>query len=300
MISVIKSLIDYSSNFQFSRLSPNFSVGERKSPFLGSGNDFYQIREFDSERDDLRRVANIETADGRALVRESRILKRLDTIFLVDLSSSIWTGGLDKESGLSNKEWLLLWAFGSLGITVSGAQDRVGLVGFADNVIMDIFPKGGKGHVYHTLGEVNKFLQVKSGPGRKGDMNSALELVRRRYIKPSLIVLISDFINYENIHKSQLIRDIVARHNTAAIILDDLKSLPASGILGMKSVRMWDVESNKFKNVSLRKIRKAKNRIIKKRTILRKELVRLGVVSTVISRDNYNKSMAEFIEAMKY
>lgn len=260
-----------------SRLSSRIRLGEHRSLFFGPSNDFYDIQEYDPERDNSAMIIDYLSEDGIIYARRCIEPHEVKINFLVDLSSSV-------DAGFNLiKRRLLLEAIGFIGVTAARYQDPVGLVGFTDKAILNMRPRCGVNNFHYLLKNVYDFL-AKHDPEkesqRKTDFFAMLDFVRMTFDKPCFIPIISDFIGFEKVLFSPLLRYVASRHELIFIFLDDPSEFTSIGNVGY--VRMENVETGEQVTVSRNKLTQIEKEIRKKRKELRRELKRMGIYSVVL------------------
>ncbi|HUZ93155.1 MAG TPA: DUF58 domain-containing protein, partial [Candidatus Paceibacterota bacterium] len=187
----IASLAKIKGGIPVKNLSSRERVGEHKSVFRDQGMDFHQLREYDPDRDPVNRIAwNLSAQPGDDLwVREAIETKDTPTVLLADLSSSIDFG----MNGELSKRKLLLECTGILALSAAHVQDRVGLVGFTDKIVIDEPAKTGADHAYYLISRLCAFLEQVPARERRGtDLLAAFAHVRERYAGSILAIVLSD------------------------------------------------------------------------------------------------------------
>ena len=277
-------------------LSARLRFGEHKSDFRDQGYDFYQIREYDPERDSVSQIQwSSFDPDGTVYVREAKITKEFVVIVMADLSSS-----MAFSAGYPCKIRLLLETIGSIGLTCFHGQDPMGLIGFADNVIFDEPPRVGENNTYYLLEKLydyfeTMFKELSEGqPGRGTDFPEALDFFAKRYgNKRCFVVVVSDFIGCENLIDSPILQDITSQHEAVFLFLDDPNEFKIKSPWGF--LRTRDVESGKIGTVSLRRFQQSGRitRMFRKR--LREELGSAEVDSVVLEPGKIDR-LARFFQ----
>lgn len=274
--------------------------GEHSSRFKGQGPDFYQIVEYDPEEHSVDQIQwHLTDPDGTVYVREAKITKDFEIVVMADLSTSMMFS-LDYPSKLR----LLFETVGNIGLTCSHAQDPMGFIGFADNVIFDERPKVGQGSMYYLLGELYKFFEGiesdRRGPIGRGETNftKAFEFFASKYAnKHCCLIVISDFIGAEEFFKSQLLQDISHRHEIIFLFLDDPSEFNIARWSGrwfktaFGFLRTQNIETGGIVVVSLRKMLKIGQELRLKRKQARNNLRDMRIDSMVLE---YTKSGKQF------
>lgn len=298
---VLASLHYHKDGIPVERLTARIRLGEHRSCFFGPSYDFFDIQEYDPERDPPNMVLHsvVNPADESIIYSRKTIEPHdVQLIFLADLSSSI-----DAGYG-SAKRRLLLEAIGFIGLTAVRYQDVVGLAGFTDKVVLNLPAKSGKSNFHYLLQEVYDFLDRNSPDGknsepRKTDFYSALNYINRGLRRGCLIPIISDFVGFEEVVNTPLFREVAAKHELILIFLDDPQEFIGMGGVGF--VRVRDAETGKRFVVSRRKMRRLEKETREKRKKLRADLRRLGVHSVVLEQNgrHFGRLQRFFISRQK-
>ncbi len=285
---VLSALTHIRSGIPLERLTSRIRLGEHRSLFFGPSHNLYDIKEFDPESDPPNMIVEVpggdeDTVYARRCIEEHEVKIN----FLIDLSSSIYAG-ID-----FNKRKLLLEALGFIGVTGVRYSDPIGLIGFTNKIVLNLTPRCGANNFYYLLKVAYDFL-AEHDPNNKKILKSktdffvALDFVRRSFNKPCFIPVISDFVSFEKVVFSPLLRVVAAKHEMIFIFLDDpLEFLSAEGV---GQIRIEDIESEGQFVVSRRKLVKIEEDLRVKRKKLRKELKRMGIDSIVLEYDKKRRT----------
>ncbi len=203
--------------------------GDYQSPFRGRGMEFDESRLY-QPGDDIRNIDWLVTArTGKPHTKLFREERERPVFLWVDLGSSMFfaTRGKFKSVQASRLASLLAWSAVHHG-------DRVGGVIFGDSIHHELKPYRGKTGALKLINQLVNHPAWQDQAVQKRDRSAiGKALIRlRRVAKPgSLIFLLSDFRNFDEIAESQLIR--LARHNDVVMILvyDNLeRNLPPAGL----------------------------------------------------------------------
>ncbi|OGM98592.1 MAG: hypothetical protein A3C71_02780 [Candidatus Yanofskybacteria bacterium RIFCSPHIGHO2_02_FULL_43_15c] len=261
------------------RLSSRIRLGEHKSLFFGQG-DFFDIKEFDPDVDMPNMKIDLDGDEDTEYARRCIEAHETHVKFLVDLSQSIYAG-IDH-----NRRRMLLEAVGFIGLTAVRFMDPVGVIGFTDRVVLDMPDKTGRSNFYYYLKTVYDLLE-SNDPAKKKllpaktDFLAALDFIRRCCNKPCFIPVISDFVGFEKVVDSPLLRHVASRHELIFIFLDDpLEFLSARG---SGYVSLDDPESGKRVSVSRKDLPEIERDLRARRRYLRKkQLQRMGIDCVVL------------------
>ncbi|MEK9180451.1 MAG: DUF58 domain-containing protein [Patescibacteria group bacterium] len=292
---VVAAMRRIERGFPIKTLSRNRQLGENQSLAQGRGIDFYQYREYDPGTDSVEQIAwGVQAGFGdEVYVREARPTREFPLLILADTSSSLRFG----PELFPPKLRLLLEVAGTLGLTAAYQRDRVGLLAFADKVLIEERPRGGESNVYYLILQLCKFFEkfADAEKPRKTDLWQAVDYVRRNFPEPCLVAVLSDFVGCEAIADSPLLR---SPHEFIFFILEDeeeFSSLPQSGILHMS-----DMETGKRTDISLGKLRKLEAHLKEKQDDFRKRLQKNGVDSLVLNYGGHFEALAKFSEERRW
>ncbi|OGN08633.1 MAG: hypothetical protein A3J46_02945 [Candidatus Yanofskybacteria bacterium RIFCSPHIGHO2_02_FULL_41_11] len=272
--------------------------GDHSSRFKGQGPDFYQISEYDPEEHIIDQIQwHLTDPNDGVYVREAKITKDFVVVVMADLSTSMMFG-LDNPSKLR----LLFETIGNIGLTCSHAQDPMGLIGFAENVIFDERPKVGEDSIYYTLEKLYKFFEGIENDGRgplkrQGtNFTKALGFFSSRYVnKHCCLIVVSDFVGAEEFFTSQILRDVSSQHEVMFLFLDDPKEFNVTTWFGhwfkitFGYLRTTDMETERTKIILLRKMKEIGQEIRKSRKEMRNHLRDMGIDSMVLEYTTQGK-----------
>ncbi len=278
-------------------LSKRQIFGEHDSPKIGQGVDFYQIRGYDPERgDNVGSIVWSHSAKpgGVPMVRDYVRTKDFPVMLLADLSSSIDFGEkISRKRELLPKRKLLLECAGILGLTASRVQDRVGLIGFTDEAVVQEPAKGGSENIYHLILRLCEFLEnVPARERRRTDLFGALETLGREAAGTALVIVLSDFIGLENVDEQLLLRRIDPRKEYIFLILHDPKEFQAQSRFGY--VLMENRETGEKISVPARKLPAILREIEAGQSIFRDKLGKIGIDSAVLTYGEHFKQLSRF------
>lgn len=203
-------------------LSENIFSGEYHTAFKGRGMAFSEVRQYQFG-DDIRSIDWNVTArhiDSHVKIFEEE--RELSIIFLIDVSASNYFGGKTKT-----KQELALEILGVLLFSALANNDQFGVVLISDEIEKFIAPSKGKNHALHILKE---FLTLKP-KSKATNLKTALDYIRERIRKKSVVFVISDFIDDSNYLDS--LKWVAKKHDTVAVqIKDEIEQeLPNLGII---------------------------------------------------------------------
>jgi len=297
---IVSALTHIRGGIPAGRLSTRIRLAEHKSAFFGPSYDLFDIQEYDPERDPPNQIISSLVGEDEDVIYARKCVEHHEVriVFLVDLSSSI-------DAGVNfSKKRLLLESMGYIGVTGARYQDPIGMVGFTDKIVLNQPARCGVNNFYHLLGTLYGFL-AESDPSKKTysrrgtDFSAALEFLRRSFDKPCLVPMISDFVGFEKIVQSPLLKTVASRHELLFIFLDDPKEFWAGK--GAGYIRMEDIEDGGRVVVSRRKMVELEKEIRQNRKQLRVDLKRMGIDSVVLEYGkHFNRLHRFFLARHKY
>lgn len=210
------------------RLASADLSGEWTSAFKGRGMEFEEVREY-QPGDDVRAIDwNVTARSGVPHIKTFREERELTVILLVDLS-----GSKDFGSGERLKSEVTAEVAALLAYTAIRSNDRVGLITFSDQIEHFVPPKKGRAHVWGVIREVLTATSESKGT----DIGAALDYLSHTIRRPSVVFLISDFLDHGYGHALRL---AAKRHDLTAVTITDPREreLPRVGL-----VRLMDAET---------------------------------------------------------
>ena len=192
-----------------SHLVDDVLAGQYHSAFKGRGMAFEEVRPYQIG-DDVRAIDwNVTARTGDPHIKLFREERELTVILLVDLSASQSIGSTGQT-----KRQLVAELGATLAFSAIRNSDKVGLVGFTDE-IEKVVPAGkGSRHVLRVIRELLYCDPIGSGT----DINKALEHLNRTAKRRSVVFLISDFqdTGYET-----ALRVAQRKHDVIPIVVGD-------------------------------------------------------------------------------
>lgn len=296
---IFSSIYKVANTLPIEDFSRNMRFGEHRSQFRGDGHDFDRIVEYDPQVHSLSQV-DWRSMDykRRVYVRESRITKDFPVVVMADMSTSMLFG-VDAQ----HKERMLLECMGDIGLSCYHAQDPMGFIGFAEDIIFDEEPRVGEGQLYYLIGETFKFFEgiSEDGKGKLGknitNFHNAFDFFARKYAdKQCLLIVISDFIGIEEIVKSPVLQDVASRHEVVFVFLDDPLEFTINE--GPGSLRVENIEDGEQLVVVRRNLNKIGAEIRQARKKMREEnLKELRIDSIVLEYGKHFQRLCRFFIA---
>lgn len=213
-------------------------AGDYHSAFHGRGIEFSQVREY-QPGDDVRTIDwNVTARSGVPHVKEFIEERDLTVIVAIDVSASMAFGSVDWRKCDIAAELAAVFAFAAV-----ENSDRAGLLLFDDNVRSFIPPR--RGHPHAQVIVRSAVDAAMTGCRGKSDFDRAAMFLQRVQRKRSVIIVISDFLDY---NFERTMRRLNRRHDVVAIALSDPREerFPAGGL-----ARVIDAETGKSQLIDL-------------------------------------------------
>lgn len=204
-------------------------AGGYSSMFRGSGIEFHEIREY-VEGDDPRAVDwNVTARLGRPFVKDFVEERDRTLLLVVDLSHS-----MDGGFGAWSARQLGARLCACLALAADQSEDKVGLIGFRDEVVHFVPPRKG---IRHTLRILRDILSLR-GDSSATRAETALAFASKVLHRRTTVFLVSDFL--ESCPATELAA-CSRRHDLVAVRL----SMPEALELPRALVRLRDPESGR-------------------------------------------------------
>ena len=205
-------------------------AGEYHSVFKGRGIEFLEVREY-CPGDEVRIIDwNVTARLGAPFVKVFAEERELTVIIMVDASSSLKFGTVDKVKSELAAELSALFAFSAI-----KNNDRAGLIIFTDRIERYLPPRKGSRNALRLIREVLGFK-----PEHKNtDLAVALDFLFRVQKRKAVVILISDFLAQGYEQKLKVARK---KYDLIALTLGDPREreIPALGL-----VELEDAETGK-------------------------------------------------------
>ncbi|MBA56046.1 MAG: DUF58 domain-containing protein [Pseudomonadales bacterium] len=255
-------------------------AGMHRSSFRGRGIDFDEVRIYQAG-DDVRNIDwRVTARTGRTHTKLFREERERPVYLVVDQRQPMFFGSQNafKSVVAARVAAYFAWAARSHG-------DRIGGFLFNDTEVQELRPKDGKRGIqnfFRTLVQFNQGLEAKN-LNRRSSRQSFINALQglNHVVRPgSLVVLISDFLNYDDITQQHM--SLLCGHNDviAVQIFDPMeKQLPPSGVYGFT-----DGQRNVRLNTAPHQLRKDYAlRFVERQSALKDQLTRIAVPLIEIS-----------------
>lgn len=198
--------------------------GDERSSLRGVGLEYSDVREYQAGDDPRTIEWNITARSDRPYVRESLPDRGLDAWLLVDITRS-----LDWGTARCLKRQLVLEFSAVVGQLLIGRGNRVGALLFDDRVRSIIPPSAGRTALLRLIARMERAAEHPSeGPT---DIGQALKEAGRLIRRPSIVVLISDFMAPAG--WQQPLSSLAIRHEVVAAWITDPREgeIPDVGVV---------------------------------------------------------------------
>ncbi len=171
---------------QTARLVDQHLAGSYQSVFKGQGIAFAEVRAYEPG-DDVRAIDwNVTARTGAPHIKQFTEERELTVMLLVDMS-----GSLDLGSRGFTKRQLVARLVATFAFSAIRNNDRVGLIGYTDEVELFVPPRSGRKHV---LAVISRILTHQPS-SRKTRHEVGLEYLARMGKSHAVVTLISDFVD---------------------------------------------------------------------------------------------------------
>lgn len=282
---------------QTSRLVNQHLAGSYQSVFKGQGVAFSEVRQY-TPGDDVRTIDwNVTARTGEPHVKLFAEERELTVMLVVDMSASLDLGTRDFDKRNLVARLAATFAFSAI-----RNNDRVGLIGFTDEVEVFVPPRSGRKHV---LAVVQQLLTHEAR--HRGTRPAAgLEYLARLARGHTVAILISDFVDVlpdeparadEARAFEHALKVVRRRHDLIPIRVEDPVELdlPALGLVALEDLELLGLGGDYFVDMSPRRAARYRERVTAERErvdqLLRK--LRLDGMS-IRCGDNWQKPLVHF------
>ena len=198
--------------------------GDERSSFRGTGLEYSDVREYQAGDDPRSIEWNITARSDRPYVRESLPDRGIDAWLLVDITRS-----LDWGTARCLKRQLALEFSAVVGQLLIGRGNRVGALLFDDRVRSIIPPSAGRTALLQLIARMER--TAESPADGSTDLSRALNEAGRLIRRPSMMVLISDFMTPGG--WQQPLSSLAIRHEVIAVWITDPREgeIPDVGVV---------------------------------------------------------------------
>jgi uncharacterized protein (DUF58 family) len=281
---------------QTSRLVNQHLAGSYQSVFKGQGVAFSEVRAY-TPGDDVRAIDwNVTARTGEPHIKLFTEEREVTVMLVVDMS-----GSLDLGSRGHDKRRLVARLAATFAFSAIRNNDRVGLIGFTDQVEVFVPPRSGRKHV---LAVVQRVLTHE--PRRRGTRVAAgLEYLAKLAHGHAVAVLISDFVDAlpseaaraeEAAGLERALKLARRRHELVAIRVEDPLELelPALGLVTLEDLEMLGL-SGEVIDLSPRRAERLRRAVGEERLRLERLLQKLRIeMMSVRCGDRWQEPLVSF------
>lgn len=222
---------------QTRRLVDQHMAGSYHSMFKGQGVAFAEVRPYEMG-DDVRTIDwNVTARTGEPHIKLFHEERELSVMLVVDMSASLDLGTKDTV-----KRHLVARLAATFAFSAIRNNDRVGLLGYSDQVEVMVPPRTGRKHV---LSVIQKVLTHK--PRSRSTRHAfALEYLARLGLSNSVVIVISDFIDAVHANKAgraqspfeRALKLVRRRNDVIPVRVEDPAEieLPELGLVGVEDL----------------------------------------------------------------
>ena len=208
--------------------------GDERSVFRGTGLEYSDVREYQAGDDPRTIEWNITARSDRTYVRQSLPDRGLDAWLLIDISRS-----LDWGTARCLKRQLALEFSAVVGQLLIGRGNRVGALLFDERVRAIMPPSAGRTAFLRLIARIERATDGAQFPSTSGggegggstDLARALTEAGRLIRRPSLIVILSDFMTPAG--WQQPLSALALHHEVIAALITDPREqdIPDVGVV---------------------------------------------------------------------
>lgn len=252
---------------QTSRLVNHHLAGSYQSVFKGQGVAFSEVRAYEAG-DDVRTIDwNVTARTGEPHVKLFTEERELTVMLLVDMSASLDFGTRDFD-----KRELVARLAATFAFSAIRNNDKVGLIGFTDQVEVFVPPRSGRKHVLAVVQKVLSHVPIHHGTR----VASGLEYLARLAHGHAVAILISDFIDAlpeeaqradEVLAFEHAVKAVRRKHDLIPIRVEDPMELelPEVGLVALEDLELFDVSGDTFIDLNRRKTALYRQEVAKER-----------------------------------
>ncbi|HEY8739074.1 MAG TPA: DUF58 domain-containing protein [Candidatus Dormibacteraeota bacterium] len=201
------------------------TAGDERSRFRGPGIEYADVREYQSSEDARLIDWNLTARSDRPFVRESHQVRGLDVWLVLDASRS-----LDWGTSRALKRTAAMELVDLLTLLLARHGGRVGGIVFDTELRRVLAPTGGRHGRLQLMARIEAESAAATAPGRT-DLASTLERAGRLIRRPSLVIVISDFLVQPGWQRPM--KALSVRHDVVAAQVSDPRegNIPAIGVV---------------------------------------------------------------------
>lgn len=286
---------------QTRRLVDQHLAGSYHSMFKGQGVAFAEVRPYEMG-DDVRAIDwNVTARTGAPHIKLFHEERELTVMLVVDMSASLDLGTQDKV-----KRHLVARLAATFAFSAIRNNDRVGLLGYSDQVEVMVPPRTGRKHV---LKVVQKVL-TQTPKSRNTRHAFALEYLARLGLSNSVVIVISDFIDAIGESSSRgdsrsqspferALKLVRRRNDVIPVRVEDPAELdlPELGLVGVEDLEALGLSGLQVVDLSRKGVADYRRRVAAERERLEQALRRMRLeLLSVRCGEAWQNSMVRFFE----
>jgi uncharacterized protein (DUF58 family) len=195
--------------------------GRHRTTQRGHGSVVADIREY-QYGDEIRNLDwNVTARFGKPYVKVFEQEHGSGVLLVLDFSASLVVGAAGSQKEMFMREVAVV-----LALAATHQGERLGALLFTDHEERVIPPRRGQHHAHAVV----RVLQHWQPAGRGTNLTSALNAARRVMQKPGLVIILSDFLDWEYV---TALRGLRARHSVLSLCINDAaeRVLPRGGLV---------------------------------------------------------------------
>lgn len=285
---------------QTRRLVDQHLAGSYHSMFKGQGVAFAEVRPYEMG-DDVRTIDwNVTARTGEPHIKLFHEERELSVMLVVDMSASLDLGTEDTV-----KRHLVARLAATFAFSAIRNNDRVGLLGYSDQVEVMVPPRTGRKHVLKVVQKVLTH-QPKSRETRHAH---ALEYLARLGLSNSVVIVISDFIDAVRVPADskpqnqtpfeRALKLVRRRNDVIPVRVEDPKELelPELGLVGVEDLESLGLGGLHVVDLSRRGVAEYKKQVQAERERFEQALRRMRLeLLSVRCGEAWQNQMVRFFE----
>ena len=278
---------------QTARLVNEHLSGSYQSMFKGQGVAFSEVRAYEPG-DDVRAIDwNVTARTGDPHVKLFSEERELTVMLVVDMSASLDFGTQDVD-----KRHLVARLVATFAFSAIRNHDRVGLIGFTQDVEVFIPPRSGRKHVLSVVQQV-----LTHRPEHRGTRLAAgLETMARLGRHNAVVILISDFLETDAadlVEFERALKMVRRRNDVIPVRVEDPAelTLPPLGLVSVEDLELLDLGGDSILDLSPARVARYAKEVAEERQRFEKMMRRLNLdTMSVRCGDGWQQSLIRFFE----
>lgn len=202
----------------------SWAPGESLTSILGRGLVFHEPRKYVAGEPARRIDWNITARVGEPYVRVHQEERRREIFLAVDVSPSMHVG-FSRRTKLETAIELAA----TLAVSAIDGGDRVGYVTFADQVLDESRPRGGREQLFRVLRALLGSTSPWARRVAESDPRQAIHAIQRSRGRRFVVFLVSDFIDHD---VPEDLKYVQARHDVSLLhVYDPLEYVASAPVL---------------------------------------------------------------------